>query len=104
MSDEYRLVLADESICQHVMDFLKSSAFYVEYYEGSVYLKDWSLKNGAHYEVRVIQEDRHSLWLQVNLRTPALHDLLKAAVGEAPYECLEDGDLDHEVSLHDALG
>lgn len=52
----------------------------------------------------MIQEDRHSLWLQVNLRTPALHDLMKAAVGGEPYRCLEDGDLDSEVSLRDALG
>lgn len=104
MSHEYSLVLADENVCQHVIDTIKSSVFCVEHYEGSVYLKDRSIKNGAPYEVRVIQEDRHSLWLQVNLRSPVFYDLLKAALGAESYRCLEDGDLDNEVSLHDALG
>ena len=104
MSHEYRLVLADEEACRHVIEIVKSSAFCVEYNGGSVYLKDWGITNGAPYEVRVIQEDGCSLWLQVNIRSQVFYDLLKAALGDEPYRCLEDGDLDDEVSLHDALG
>lgn len=104
MSHEYRLVLVSGDACQHVIDVIKYSVLCVEHHGGSVYLKDWRIKNGAPYEVRVIQEGHQSLWLQVNLRSPVFFDLLKAALGAESYRCLEDGDLDNEVSLHYALG
>ena len=104
MSYEYRLVLADERVCQHVIHFVKSSACYVEQQDGSIHVKDWSVNNGAAYDARVFQEDDCALWLEVNLRSPVLYELLKAAIGDELYKCLEDGDLDNEVSLHDALG
>jgi hypothetical protein len=103
MSHEYKLEFSSETMTGHVLDVLKQSDSCVAADEEFIYLKDRVLKTEAIYDVRMSHEGQRSLWLEVNLNSLALCDVVRAAIGEYQFRCLEDGDVDNEVTLSEAF-
>lgn len=103
MSYEYRLVFVDNLSAQDVIDFVRSSGFYIRGCGDFIYLKEPSVKSEAPYDIRIIQEGNNSIWLEVGFRSPGLYGLLRSAIGDHQYVCLEDGDPNYEVPLYEAF-
>ncbi|WP_174869102.1 hypothetical protein [Pectobacterium polaris] len=103
MSYEYKLVFDDASIAQQVISTIKRSETCVRAENGDVYLKDKSLNNRAEYDVRLIDEDDGSLWLQVNVKSVDLYALMRKTLSEKSFKCFEDGDTEDEVELSEAF-
>jgi len=103
MSHEYKLEFTSETMAGHVLDVLKQSDSCVAADEEFVYLKDRVIKTEAIFDVRMSHEDQRSLWLEVNFKSLALFDVVRAAIGECQFRCLEDGDVDNEVILSEAF-
>ncbi|MBQ4770898.1 hypothetical protein [Pectobacterium versatile] len=103
MSYEYRLVFDDASAAQDVMSTIKHSETCIRAENGDVYLKDTSLNNRAEYDVRLTHEDDGSLWLQVNVKSVDLYELVRETLSGKPFKCFEDGDAESEVELNEAF-
>ena len=103
MSYEYRLIFADASTAQRLMEELKTSDACVGTLEDDVSLKDRGLGSAAKYDVRLKCEDAKSIWLEVNFRSPSLYRLVHETLDGATVRCFEDGDLDDEVTLKEAF-
>ncbi|WP_113626387.1 hypothetical protein [Pectobacterium peruviense] len=103
MSYEYKLVFDDASAVQHAMSTIKRSEACIHAENGDVYLKDKSLNNRADYDIRLIDEDDGSLWLQVNVKSVYLYALVQETLGEKSFKCFEDGDAESEVELNEAF-
>lgn len=103
MSYECRLVFDDADSVQYVINSLKSSDACIKTQEQGVCLKDRELQTLAEYDVRLIQENDRSLWLEVNFRSLNLYNLMQEALGSGVVRCFEDGELDDEVTLKDAF-
>ncbi|MDG0799767.1 hypothetical protein [Pectobacterium polaris] len=103
MSYEYQLVFDDASTAQHVISTIKRSEACIRAENGDVYLKDKSLNNRAEYDVRLINEDDGSLWLQVNVKSVDLYALMRETLSEKSFKCFEDGDTEDEVELSEAF-
>ncbi|MEN4920065.1 hypothetical protein ABE485_15435 [Achromobacter spanius] len=103
MSYEYRLMLSGSGSAQRVLERLKASEACSEAGRDEVCLKDRRLNTLAAYDMRLMNEDGRSLWLEVNFRSAELFRLVEAALDGLPCRCLEDGDPDDEVALVTAL-
>ncbi|RJL23718.1 hypothetical protein [Pectobacterium polaris] len=103
MSYEYKLVFDDASTAQHVISTIKRSEACIRAENGDIYLKDKSLNNRAEYDVRLIDEDDGSLWLQVNVKSVDLYALMRETLSEKSFKCFEDGDTEDEVELSEAF-
>jgi hypothetical protein len=103
MSHEYKLEFTSETMTGHVLDVLRQSDSCVAADDKFVYLKDRVLKTEAIYDVRMSHEGQRSLWLDVNFKSLALFDVVRTAIGECQFRCLEDGDVDNEVTLSEAF-
>ncbi|MFJ5448068.1 hypothetical protein [Pectobacterium carotovorum] len=103
MSYEYKLVFDDASAAQHVMSTIKRSEVCIRAENGDVYLKDKSLNNRAEYDIRLIDEGDASLWLQVNVKSVDLYELVRETLSGKPFKCFEDGDAESEVELNEAF-
>jgi hypothetical protein len=103
MSHEYKLEFSSETMTGHVLEVLKQSDSCVAADEEFIYLKDRVLEIEAIYDVRMSHEGQRSLWLEVNLNSLALCDVVRAAIGEYQFRCLEDADVDNEVTLSEAF-
>lgn len=103
MSYEYRLVFVDNLSAQSVIDFLTSSGLFIRGCGNFIYLKEPSVESEAPYDMRIIQERSNSIWLEVGLRSPGLYGLFRTAIGDHQYVCLEDGDPNDEVPLHEVF-
>ncbi|GKX46874.1 hypothetical protein [Pectobacterium carotovorum] len=103
MSYEYKLVFDNASAAQDVMRTIKRSETCIRAENGDVYLKDKSLNNCAEYDIRLIDEDDGSLWLQVNVKSVDLYALVRETLSGKPFKCFEDGDAESEVELNEAF-
>ncbi|MEQ9970597.1 hypothetical protein ABRP72_15630 [Pectobacterium carotovorum] len=103
MSYEYKLVFDDASAAQDVMRTIKRSETCIRAENGDVYLKDKSLNNRAEYDIRLIDEGDGSLWLQVNVKSVNLYELVRETLSGKPFKCFEDGDAESEVELNEAF-
>ncbi|MDX6916041.1 hypothetical protein R9X49_13080 [Pectobacterium carotovorum] len=103
MSYEYKLVFDDASTAQHVISTIKRSEACIRAENGDVYLKDKSLNNRAEYDIRLIDEDDGSLWLQVNVKSVDLYALMRETLSGKSFKCFEDGDTEDEVELSEAF-
>ncbi|MBN3199310.1 hypothetical protein H5A20_11370 [Pectobacterium brasiliense] len=103
MSYEYKLVFDDASTAQHVINTIKRNEACIRAENGDVYLKDKSLANSTEYDVRLIDENDGSLWLQVNVKSVDLYALMRETLSEKSFKCFEDGDAENEVELNEAF-
>ncbi|MEQ9773326.1 hypothetical protein ABRQ03_21085 [Pectobacterium jejuense] len=103
MSYEYKLVFDDASIAQQVISTIERSEACIRAENGDVYLKDKSLNNRAEYDIRLIDEDDGSPWLQVNVKSVDLYALMRETLSGKPFKCFEDGDAESEVELSEAF-
>ncbi|MBA0175377.1 hypothetical protein [Pectobacterium carotovorum] len=103
MSYEYKLVFDNASAAQDVMRTIKRSETCIRAENSDVYLKDKSLNNCAEYDIRLIDEDDGSLWLQVNVKSVDLYALVRETLSGKPFKCFEDGDAESEVELNEAF-
>ncbi|MEQ9914555.1 hypothetical protein [Pectobacterium polaris] len=103
MSYEYKLVFDDASTVQQVISTIKRSEACIRAENGDIYLKEKSLNNRAEYDVRLIDEDDGSLWLQVNVKSVDLYALMRETLSGKPFKCFEDGDTEDEVELSEAF-
>ena len=103
MGHEYKLEFTSETMTWYVLGVLKQSDLCVAADEEFIYLKDQVVKTEAIYDVRMSHEGQRSLWLEVNLKSLALCDVVRAAIGECQFRCLEDGDVDNEITLSEAF-
>ncbi|MEX6667490.1 hypothetical protein [Pseudomonas sp. W2-17] len=103
MSHEYRLVFSSDLTAQRIMDSLKASESCVRADQEFLYLKDQNSKTVADYDARLSHDDDSTLWLEVNFKSSALHDLVRAALDNKPCKCLSEGDVNEEVELSEAF-
>lgn len=103
MGHEYKLEFTSETMTWYVLGVLKQSDLCVAADDEFVYLKDRVIKTEAIYDVRMSHEGQRSLWLEVNLTSLALCDVVRAALGDCQFRCLEDADVDNEITLSEAF-
>lgn len=51
----------------------------------------------------MVKEGGNSVWLEVGFRSPGLYHLLKGAIADTTYACLDDEDPDDKVPLYEAF-
>lgn len=103
MSYEYRLVFSDDFMARNVINVMKSSAAYISVNGECIYLREARAGREVSYDVSIMQENSYSIWMEICFPSPMLYQLLKTAINNGQYKCLEDGDEDDEVPLYKAF-